>query len=264
MVFAMTTSTAQYSANRRNAQKSTGPLTVVGKQTVSRNPIKHGIFAKDLVLPHEDPEAYYELLRQLETELQPRGILEQVLVERIAVAIWRQKRLIRAEAAYLAAEQSEQKIAAAVSQVLGFSQPVSTAELSGMRNGVVSWCKGILDEIQSIQSEEWPTFADLKIRFPLLFAYLSNQAETDPHGLEAYLLSIESPGVYLSELTRYCHRQLKLAERNALVLEVAEMVKSQRAILKENMRESLARYQMVLDNQLYKAVRALMELRVAT
>lgn len=79
----MTTSVAKIAANRNNAAKSTGPLTVVGKRAVGRNAIKHGIFAKELVLPHEDPEAYQDLLNQLGDELQPQGVIEQVLVERI-------------------------------------------------------------------------------------------------------------------------------------------------------------------------------------
>lgn len=257
----MATTAAQLIANRNNAVKSTGPITLVGKRTVGKNAIKHGIFAKELVLPHEDPEAYNELLNQLETELQPQGILEQVLVERIAVAIWRQKRLVRAEAAYLVAEQSEQKIAAEVSQFLGFSQPVSAAELSGIGDGIDSWCVDVLEEIQCIGSATWPAIEDFKTDYPLLFAYLTHQAETHQQSLDDYLLVNKSPHVYSKELARYCRRQLKLIQRNALVLEVAEMVKGQRAILKENLRESLARYQMVLDNQLYKAVKVLIDLK---
>jgi hypothetical protein len=43
----------QIEANRRNAQKSTGPTSVTGKAASSMNALKSGIHAKTLVLPSE-------------------------------------------------------------------------------------------------------------------------------------------------------------------------------------------------------------------
>ena len=43
----------QIEANRRNAQKSTGPTSVAGKAVSSMNALKTGIHAKSLVLPTE-------------------------------------------------------------------------------------------------------------------------------------------------------------------------------------------------------------------
>ena len=43
----------QIEANRRNAQKSTGPTSVTGKAVSSMNALKSGIHAKSLVLPSE-------------------------------------------------------------------------------------------------------------------------------------------------------------------------------------------------------------------
>jgi hypothetical protein len=97
----MTTSSAQISANQSNAQKSTSPITEIGKSQVANNAIKHGLFSKNLILADEDPFEYQTLLDQLQSELIPHGILEQTLIERIAVSLWRQKRLVRAETAYI-------------------------------------------------------------------------------------------------------------------------------------------------------------------
>ena len=49
---------AQIEANRRNAQKSTGPKTDEGKARVRRNAFKHGMTARTImpVLPQEDPK----------------------------------------------------------------------------------------------------------------------------------------------------------------------------------------------------------------
>jgi hypothetical protein len=43
----------QIEANRRNAQKSTGPTSVTGKAASSMNALKSGLHAKSLVLPSE-------------------------------------------------------------------------------------------------------------------------------------------------------------------------------------------------------------------
>jgi hypothetical protein len=91
----------QKQANIQNAQLSTGPFTPEGKALVSRNAIKHGIFAKDLVIAagdgQEDELEYHELLAELKKDLAPEGRIEMLLVEKIAVNYWRLRRLIRYE-----------------------------------------------------------------------------------------------------------------------------------------------------------------------
>jgi hypothetical protein len=52
----------QIEANRRNAQKSTGPTSVTGKAASSMNALKSGIHAKSLVLPSEDRATLDQLI----------------------------------------------------------------------------------------------------------------------------------------------------------------------------------------------------------
>jgi hypothetical protein len=91
----------QVEANTQNAQLSTGPLSSEGKAVVSRNAVKHGIFAKDLVINagdgREDALEYHELLAELKKDLVPVGRMEMMLVEKIAVNYWRLRRLLRYE-----------------------------------------------------------------------------------------------------------------------------------------------------------------------
>ena len=91
----------QQQANVNNAQFSTGPVTPEGKAVVARNALKHGIFAKDLVIAvgdgREDVIEYYELLTELIKDLAPVGRMETLLVEKIAVNYWRLRRLVRYE-----------------------------------------------------------------------------------------------------------------------------------------------------------------------
>lgn len=91
----------QMEANRQNAQLSTGPVTVEGKAIVAHNAVKHGIFAKDLIITggdgKEEEKEYFELLNNLIECLNPSGQMEHLLVEKIAVDFWRLKRLLRFE-----------------------------------------------------------------------------------------------------------------------------------------------------------------------
>jgi len=98
------TTEKQIEANRDNAQLSTGAVTEEGKAIVARNAIKHGIFAKDLVVirdehGREDENEYKELLDNLVETLHPSNQLEHLLVEKIATDFWRLKRVIRFETA---------------------------------------------------------------------------------------------------------------------------------------------------------------------
>ena len=96
------TSPKQLEANRCNAQRSTGPRTPAGKARVKFNALKHGLLAKSVILPirsRSEKQSHFDaLLAQLIDELKPVGILEDMLVEKIAVSYWRLRRALRAEA----------------------------------------------------------------------------------------------------------------------------------------------------------------------
>jgi len=94
------TTEKQMLANRKNAQNSTGPRSAQGKDKVSCNRITHSILSNKLLLDDENPYEYQSLLYDLQTHLKPTGTLELSLVEKIAVILWRQRRLVSAEAAY--------------------------------------------------------------------------------------------------------------------------------------------------------------------
>ena len=78
-------------------RKATGPRTEQGKQRASRNATKHGVLSKVVVLKSEPRDEYENLLTGLRETLQPEGALEELLVEKLAVFAWRQRRLLQAE-----------------------------------------------------------------------------------------------------------------------------------------------------------------------
>src|SRR5580700_1622894 len=83
----------QFEANRRNAQKSTGPKTPDGKAAVSMNALRHGLRARTVVLPGEDREEFDHLCDDLEVEWHPQSRTEQFYVEQMAVSQWKLTRM---------------------------------------------------------------------------------------------------------------------------------------------------------------------------
>jgi len=96
----MTVSKKQLEANKKNAQKG-GVNTSEGKAIVKYNALKHGLLAKEVVITigegAENPEEFDALLEALQTQLVPAGTLEEILVEKIAVAYWRLRRAYKYE-----------------------------------------------------------------------------------------------------------------------------------------------------------------------
>jgi len=93
------TSAKQAAANRRNALKSTGPNSDAGKMRSSRNSLKHGLSAQQVVLWDEDPAAFEALREELYAYYQPANPVAVHLVEHVAACIHRSRRVPEIEAA---------------------------------------------------------------------------------------------------------------------------------------------------------------------
>jgi len=86
---------AQILANRRNAQKSTGPHTPQGKAKVSQNAVKHGLLARHDVINSESQADFDLYSQQMLDELAPVNPMESMLADRIITLSWRLKRVCR-------------------------------------------------------------------------------------------------------------------------------------------------------------------------
>jgi hypothetical protein len=85
-------------ANRRNAQKSTGPRTDGGKLHSRLNAMNHGMYASDSCLIGDESHVEFQTFRfQLLARLDPRDDLELVICERIVIGHWRLKRVAACE-----------------------------------------------------------------------------------------------------------------------------------------------------------------------
>lgn len=91
----------QMVANRANAKRSTGPKSTQGKALSRMNAYRHGLTAETIVIGDEDPRAFDRLRAELEEEYYPRPGIESELVERLAVLMWRLRRIPVFEAALI-------------------------------------------------------------------------------------------------------------------------------------------------------------------
>src|ERR1017187_10147739 len=97
----------QIEANRRNAQKSTGPTSVTGKATSSMNALKTGIHAKSLVLPSEKLADLELLIDEYYQHHNPASPEARALLEDLIRCEWLQRRLHTAETQFWAFDNKD-------------------------------------------------------------------------------------------------------------------------------------------------------------
>ena len=83
-------SAAQCTANRANAQYSTGPVTDEGKRHSSRNSTSHGLTSKDVSVPEGLAGEFDALRENLESALNPETPMQMVFYNQALSAAWRQ------------------------------------------------------------------------------------------------------------------------------------------------------------------------------
>ena len=95
------TSFRQIEANRRNARKSTGPITEEGKQRCRCNAVRHGLTAETVIGALEDAEDYKAFEAAIIADYDVQSVVERELVLRLA-SLWRLRRATTIETGLLA------------------------------------------------------------------------------------------------------------------------------------------------------------------
>jgi len=86
------TSFRQIEANRRNACRSTGPITEEGKQRSRCNSVRHGLTAETVIGALEDAEDYKAFETAIIADYDVQSAVERELVLRLASLLWRLRR----------------------------------------------------------------------------------------------------------------------------------------------------------------------------
>ena len=94
-----TLSVQKLSANRKNAQLSTGPKTEVGKAKSALNAVKHGIFTKECLKNISDEEArdYQTLRLGIFESLKPKDQTQAILCDKVTLDTWRLRKVLAFE-----------------------------------------------------------------------------------------------------------------------------------------------------------------------
>jgi hypothetical protein len=248
-------------ANKRNARSSTGPKTAVGKSRSSANALSHGVLSGKLLLADESAGDYHALLQSLMTELGPVGTMEQLLVERIAVSVWRQRRLVGAEAAAVAEQQSTTAY-----QVL---HRVRT--LAGLTGKDDDWVKAILEDLPPVQifeeeiahltqlAESGDDVPALKKGHPYIWQSLCDEAEVDESAGHASQCDTAQDYVDANygSLGAWVGQKLYETRKTLKVVKAGHTVRAALAI--PTQADLVSRYQAALDNEWFKSLRALRE-----
>ena len=155
----MAVSKRKIQANQKNALKSTGPKTQKGKSVVKWNAITHGLLAQEIIIKkgdgQEDHLEFKSLFTQLHEDLQPVGVLEEMLVERIAICYWRLRRVIRCEIGEIRKELDNIVWMDTNKKIDSFEFDKRFIELDEQRNNIRKTSYGInylLEELDNIKA----------------------------------------------------------------------------------------------------------------
>jgi hypothetical protein len=196
---------------------------------------------------------------ELWRSLNPVGTLEGSLVERVAVTLWRKRRLVQAETANLALARQPRKIAGGTSSELGrsYGSELKVDDLEPFDGDRSEWTAKVIAEIEGLEVIDLRT---LEQRAPYVFQQLVSDAAEEEEEIAKYV-ELHQGGLtgYVANLLQWCREQQREAVARPEILELAEQVRAKRLILPTDTLELLARYQTTLDNQLFKLLKALRE-----
>jgi len=96
-------------ASRANGSLSCGPKTDSGKARSSLNGIKHGDYAKSILLPNESAARFNKLSADYSRALQPTNEIERDLIQELIVCRWFTRRARALESTSVTYKMDEQK-----------------------------------------------------------------------------------------------------------------------------------------------------------
>jgi hypothetical protein len=256
---------AQIKANQENAKKSTGPLTKEGKQRSSMNAMTHGIFSTIPLLPGENLEQFKLLEEEIIKAYQPTDAMECLLVQRVYLTCMRQIRLREAEAAKLEISMMPEVMCKTVTQLFEHnSDKRFTAEdMSELTEAHYMFAQALEKEIKESRYESLAlTIEMIKEKMPLTSRHMKDIHE------EEYKLSweefIQKPGMLRAAISMIAQRvkiQLASTKNNHIAYTLKHKLKIVHRIPHGDDMTIFTKYQVQLDTDLYRAMKALQDYR---
>ena len=255
---------AQIRANQENAQKSTGPTSIEGKKKSSLNAVTHGIFSNIAILPGEDESFVQNLREDILATYQPQDTMEWCLVDRIYIAMLRQVRLCQAEAAKLRVSMRPEILAESLSQVLRHStiRRFKADDLSdGMESNYQYYLK-VIEELKPYAlTDNMPSLGLIERSLPKTFVLLKDKANDYQMSWEKFREDLNQIMKALREIkkeaTNYVASSQDIHEAHGLLEDMKIIHRIPHGVDITLMK----RYQVQLDNDLYRAMKVLDQYR---
>jgi hypothetical protein len=131
------TSFRQIEANRRNARKSTGPITGEGKQHSRCNAVRHGLTAETVIGALEDAQDYKAFEATIIADYDAQSAVERELVLRLAGLLWRLRRAATIETGLFEIQADHLRQLRQAGQLLPASRDVAYA-LFGRAESIIN------------------------------------------------------------------------------------------------------------------------------
>jgi hypothetical protein len=239
----------------KNSAKSTGPITLAGKQISSVNARTHDILSQELLLPNENPAEFSQLLDELIADLKPSGTMEFTLVERIAMTLWRQRRLARAERADILRNQHLELLdKIPLTPLTPLTPPMEDMVRMAIRaNQNYADIEELLAELRVLSIT--PGIASMTVNEFSKAYPLTGKRLIETLDFSCPEDWVEAHQGTLGDLLRDV-RDWIYAQYAELMTQIPKALEQEVNILPKDM-EKFSRYQSSLDNALYKAMRAL-------
>lgn len=255
---------AQIKANQQNAQKSTGPTSVEGKKKSSMNAVTHGIFSNIAILPGED-EAFIQKLREdILTTYQPQDTMERYLVDRIYIAMIRQVRLCQAEAAKLRMSMRPEILAESLSQILRHStiRRFKGDDLSDEMESNYQFYLEVIEELKPYPLiDNLPSLGLIERNMYKTFVLLKNKANDYQMSWEKFREDLNQIMKALREIKKEANNYVASNKDIHLANGLLEDMQIIHRIPHGVDITLMTKYQVQLDNDLYRAMDVLKKYR---
>jgi hypothetical protein len=255
---------AQIKANKENAQKSTGPTSIEGKKKSSMNAVTHGIFSNIAILPGED-EAFIQKLREdILATYQPQDTMERCLVDRIYIAMMRQVRLCQAEAAQLRMSMRPEILAESLSQILRHStiRRFKGDDLSDEMESNYQFYLEVIEELKPYPLiDNLPSLGLIERTMYKTFLLLKNKANDYQMSWEKFREDLNQIMKALREIKKEANNYVASNKDIHLAHGLLEDMQIIHRIPHGVDITLMTKYQVQLDNDLYRAMEALKKYR---
>jgi hypothetical protein len=198
------------SKGRHITPKKPGPKSAEAKAITSLNALRHGLSAKCILIQGEHEEAWHSHRSAVFAAIGPEGAVEEGLAERVAVQLWRLRRLVRFETATLSREEPI--------ELLPPINPLSanrTAFTLEQHEEEMRMAEEALDAIQTFaegDDDDLLSVSDLTHSWSLLLDALEADIEEHEHPAVVTLGALRGA---VSELCDYYEETLEEAQERA-------------------------------------------------